>query len=172
MLKPVIWCGYVLNDYLIDDNGDIWSKKNSIILKPQINRDGYVKVMLPTPKGHKFVSIHRLVAETFIGPIGKGLVINHIDGNKENNYVGNIEITTHKLNTRHAMNLGLWRRGDGGRAKIPVIGINKISGYMKEWPSISEAALAVAGKVSASAKIHNVLSGLRPSAYGWFWIRN
>lgn len=52
------------------------------------------------------VSVHRLVAELFIGPI-KGFVINHKDGNKLNNAINNLEICTIKENIQHAFENGL-----------------------------------------------------------------
>lgn len=59
-----------------------------------------------TNKRHT-VSVHRLVVELFIGPINKDLVINHIDGNKLNNIVTNLEIVTPKENSMHAFKMGL-----------------------------------------------------------------
>jgi hypothetical protein len=55
----------------------------------------------------KFLSIHRLVAELFINFIPKDMVVNHIDGNKHNNNVKNLEIISYKENTQHAYKLGL-----------------------------------------------------------------
>lgn len=65
----------------------------------------------------KFVKIHRLVAETFIlNPLGKPCV-NHIDGNKLNNNVNNLEWVTISENTMHAYKNGLLKilRDDKGR---------------------------------------------------------
>lgn len=46
--------------------------------------------------------VHRLVAESFIGPIPSGHVVNHKDGNKKNNYLNNIEIISQRDNCIHA----------------------------------------------------------------------
>lgn len=54
--------------------------------------------------------IHRLVIFTFKGPEPKDLVnpvVNHTDGNKLNNYIGNLEWTTIRGNTQHAHDTGL-----------------------------------------------------------------
>lgn len=53
------------------------------------------------------VNIHRLVAELFIKSIDDNLVVNHIDGNKLNNNVINLEIITPKENSIHAIKTGL-----------------------------------------------------------------
>ena len=50
---------------------------------------------------------HRLVAQLFIPNINGKPCINHIDGNKKNNHVNNLEWCSHKENTRHAITTGL-----------------------------------------------------------------
>ena len=61
------------------------------ILKPSIKKDGYLQVSLTNDKGKKSIKVHRLVALSFINnPEGKDTV-NHIDGNKLNNSVYNLE---------------------------------------------------------------------------------
>ena len=52
--------------------------------------------------------VHRLVAEAWIGPIPDRYQVNHIDGNKWNNKLDNLEITTASENIRHAMENGLF----------------------------------------------------------------
>ena len=61
----------------------------------------------------KRVSIHRLVYETFVGKIPKGMQINHKDGNKNNNHISNLEVVTPKENTAHAWRLGLTKKRFG-----------------------------------------------------------
>ena len=50
------------------------------------------------------VSIHKLVYETFIGDISKGLVVNHIDLNRENNHYSNLEAVKQIENVNHFFN--------------------------------------------------------------------
>lgn len=79
------------------------------LLKPLVNKDDYYYVDLYTTERkavHK--RIHRLVADTFIGP-NPDLVVNHIDGNKHNNCVNNIEWVTPKINSRLASESGLYK---------------------------------------------------------------
>ena len=68
-------------------------------------------------------SVHRLVAEAFLGPPAPGLEVNHIDGDKANNCVTNLEWITHSQNQRHAyrvlgtLKLNLpWPGGEANRA--------------------------------------------------------
>lgn len=55
--------------------------------------------------------VHRLVWLVFRGKIPKGYVINHIDGNKRNNKLTNLEMITHAQNIQHAYNLSKKKKG-------------------------------------------------------------
>ena len=88
---------------------------NNMINKPQdkllslkkIDNLGYKTVCLCKNNQLKNKRIHRLVAETFL-PNSKNLpCVNHIDGNKQNNYVSNLEWCTHSYNTKHALKSNL-----------------------------------------------------------------
>lgn len=66
---------------------------------------GYMTVWLTQAKGP--VCVHRLVALAFIGAIPKGYHVNHLDGDKTNNRLENLEITTCIGNLQHAWTTGL-----------------------------------------------------------------
>ena len=65
--------------------------------------NGYLRLKV----GGDTHTIHKLIAATFLGPRPEGLFINHIDGNKKNNAVDNLEYVTPGENVRHAIRLGL-----------------------------------------------------------------
>lgn len=94
--------------YQISTLGRVKSLRKNIILKPSIvakrnNKQGYQIVHIK----YKQYYIHRLVAEAFI-PNTKNLPqVNHIDGNKLNNNVKNLEWVTAKENIKHAYKTGL-----------------------------------------------------------------
>lgn len=70
-------------------------------------RQGYIRVHLTKNKIDKYLLVHRLVAEAFISNPENLPIINHIDGNKSNNIVTNLEWCTHKHNYQHALKMGL-----------------------------------------------------------------
>ena len=87
------------------------------ILKPQIDKDGYFKVNLSKNGKKKRFFVHRLVAEAFIENPNNFPVVNHKDGNKQNNHVDNLEWTTISENTKHAFRINLRKPHCGGTSK-------------------------------------------------------
>ena len=57
--------------------------------------------------------LHRLLYEHFIGPIPKGLTVNHRNGIKTDNRLSNLELATHSEQQNHAYALGLQKRAKG-----------------------------------------------------------
>jgi NUMOD4 motif/HNH endonuclease len=85
--------------------GNVKNIKSGKVLKQRVNKKGYSQVALK-PNGRNggdiCLKVHREVAIAFIpNPEGKPTV-NHIDGNKLNNQVSNLEWSTHSENIRHA----------------------------------------------------------------------
>lgn len=89
-------------NYNIDELGNVSSSTTT--LKPQIDsKTGYAFVNLYTPTGMYRKSVHRLVLAAFTSSIRKEAVqVNHVDGNKQNNVLTNLEWVTASENIRHA----------------------------------------------------------------------
>lgn len=78
------------------------------VMKPKKHRCGYRTVTLQIPGGlNRTFYIHRLVYEFWKERIPKGMQINHIDGNKTNNNLNNLELVSRKDNMKHAQEMGL-----------------------------------------------------------------
>lgn len=71
------------------------------------NHNGYYRVCLWGSGKHNMRFIHRLVAEAFLPKVDGKTQVNHIDGNKGNNSVANLEWVTSKENHIHASEMGL-----------------------------------------------------------------
>lgn len=93
-----------ITDYLVTIYGNIISLKNNMyrILSPSISKKGYCYVCLKTKDGSNTYRVHRLVANAFISNPNNKPEVNHIDGNKLNNNVYNLEWVTHDENMKHA----------------------------------------------------------------------
>lgn len=77
------------------------------ILKARINKFGYITYSLANYGKTNYISVHRAVAETFIPNPDNKPQVNHIDGNKLNNKVENLEWCTASENVKHAYREGL-----------------------------------------------------------------
>ena len=95
--------------YQISSHGRVRSFKNGKIkiMKPRINDKGYNTACLRKDGKSKYKLVHRLVAEAFIPNNDGKPYVNHIDGNKLNNNINNLEWVTPSENTLHAISTGL-----------------------------------------------------------------
>ena len=82
--------------YSISNFGRIRNKRTSRITEGRIGNHGYKRVSFRKEGEIKEYLIHRLVAETFIENKQRKRTVNHIDGNKTNNNIENLEWATDK----------------------------------------------------------------------------
>jgi hypothetical protein len=94
-----IWRESIVPEYLISNDGLVWSTKTNRIIKASKNIPGYLYVNLRISGKTKPYAIHRLVAEAFIGSIPKDMVVDHINSNKADNTVGNLRIISRISNS-------------------------------------------------------------------------
>lgn len=140
------------------------------IMKPRVSSNGYYYVGLGRTKNREQVAIHRLVAQTFIpNPLNKPQV-NHIDADKHNNNVENLEWVTISENLKHCYKLGLnsWNPKKGN-PMIPVLKLDMFTGNaIERFPSIADAQRSV-NKYGKSAIRHCCIGRIK-SAYGFRWV--
>ena len=94
------------DNYYITIEGNIYNKNNQKYLKPHI-KNGYLFCTLWHKGICKNVYIHRLLALYYLNNYNNLPQVNHIDGNKLNNNILNLEWVTNKENTIHDWALGL-----------------------------------------------------------------
>lgn len=90
--------------YMISNYGKVININTNHILKARPNKTGYLRVPVSFNGIHKDLFVHKLVAIAFLindNPVEKTQV-NHIDCNKQNNHVENLEWCTPSYNTKHA----------------------------------------------------------------------
>lgn len=94
-------------NYEVSNYGRIKSLKHNKVLKPYDNGRGYDLVDLFLESKRTTKKVHRIVADTFFDGDHENYEVNHIDGNKKNNFIGNLEWCTKSENLRHAYAIGL-----------------------------------------------------------------
>lgn len=139
-------------------------------LKPTKHHLGYMMVGLGA-KNLKMV--HTLVAKAFIPNPENKPYVNHIDGNKANNRVSNLEWVTSKENMNHAIRTGLrdphknnHQKGKDVVNSRSVDQYSKDGAFIKHWECISDAARAIGCN---PCMIVNNASGRTKSAHGFVW---
>lgn len=102
----VYWRRYKDTTYIVSSNGKVYNTKTKNIMKERLHGK-YVIVTISIKGKTKSLRVHRLLAELFISnPLNKPYV-NHIDGNKQNNNINNLEWVTNSENILHAYRIGL-----------------------------------------------------------------
>lgn len=138
-------------DKLVNGNNSKVLRKG-IILKPQEKKYGYLAVNLYKYRKMKSLTVHRLVAKAFIENLDNKPEVNHIDGNKKNNSIYNLEWVTSSENQKHAFEKGLQKTTGymrevrsksatkfGARSSVPVYQTFKKNGNRKFWISKKRA---------------------------------
>lgn len=157
------------SDYFVSNEGNIYSYKSGEIKKLStfIDNVGYKQVILYNDnKKRKYFRVHRLVGKFFLEDSYKeGYVINHIDGDKLNNDVKNLEWVSISRNTKHGYEMKLYK------AQIcKVRAVHKITNKETTFNSIRECS----EKLSLNRKtISSILKGKKKTNnydYNFYYI--
>lgn len=164
--------------YQVSDTGKIKSLKRTVphsfsgtmtiperILKPNTVAFGYQQVTLNNLGKRKSAYVHVLVAAAFIGKKESGYEVNHIDEDKTNNKLSNLEYLTSKENNNYGNRIRLVReKNTNGKLSKPIIGTNIQTGEKIEFPSIIEAK-----RQGFGSHISDVISKKRNQSFGHTW---
>lgn len=154
----------ISTSYFITEDGKCYNDKTGKFLKGQINyKNGYCSYNLTLPDGtKKRMYTHRLVAIAYIpndNPKEK-TQINHIDGNKQNNCVDNLEWCTPQENENHAIETEL-------KVFKHVYCFTKDKKLVAEYKTIAEASRATGLSISC---IHQEVSKeIKTLSGGYYW---
>lgn len=149
--------------YQISNFGNIRSK-DKLEYKQQTNHKGYKIITLWGDGYRRTIGVHRLVALHFIPNPGLLEQVNHIDGNKTNNHVSNLEWCDNKQNQTHAYKLGL-NKPHNTRG---VIGIDK-NGQITEFKSAAEAGRTLGINPTSIIEVCKKSNIHRHTAGGYKW---
>ena len=152
------------SNYEVSTNGQVRNRTTKKILKGRLSKNGYLQVSIKIDATQKFCNryIHRLVALHFIQNPNNKREVNHIDGNKENNTLSNLEWVTSSENQKHRHLIG------NKKTSNRHIGMfNKKGEMVKDFNSILEA-VAYFNKTSR-VNIDNALQGKQKTAYSFIW---
>lgn len=150
----------------VSNKGRVRNKKTKRLLKPSIRwMYNTVSIRKPGERVSTTLHIHRLVCKAFIANPNNYPQVNHIDGNKLNNNVENLEWCTYSMNIKHAYDTGL-REPIDHPLKKPILQIDKDNNVLNKFPSIKDAE-----RKTGIRHIHEVISGAkyRKTAGGYFW---
>lgn len=138
-------------------------KINECILSPAKNSCGYKTVVLHKDSIRKTYTVHRLVALAFIPNPDNLPQINHLNEDKENNHVENLEWCTNQYN----QNYGTHTERASLKKEIAVIQLDKDGNVIREWNRINEAGRQLS---IDPCNIVKCCKGKRLTAGGYKWI--
>lgn len=131
--------------------------KHPKAMKIAIHHSGYAMVTLTDAlKNRKITLVHIIVAAAFIGTKDAGMQVNHKDGNKSNNYFGNLEYVTPSRNRFHAIqSLGVGVGERSGRTTLKEVEVHRMRRLRSE--GVTMDALAELFHV-CSATVSNIVT--------------
>ena len=166
-LENEIWKEVIIKDidisihgnkkYYVSSLGRFKNSYGTIMENYKVNENGYIRVFIY----NKTYAVHRLVALAFLDNPDNKEQVNHIDGNKLNNSVDNLEWVTNKENQIHKFQIGL---GNNFTRKIKQYDLE--GNLVNEFNSIALASKEIG--ISKGA-IQSVLLNKRKTAAGFIW---
>jgi len=161
-------------DRFVKDKKDFQKKIKGKIINPSMGTHGYLSISLYNNGISKTYTVHKIIAITFIEPIRGKNFINHIDGNKINNHLSNLEHVTRSENDKHAFKIGLKtpNRGMLGKFGKDNYGSKSISQFTLDGKYINTyegVRDAIRKNNLLGHHISEAATGKNKTAYGYIW---
>lgn len=150
---------------VVYNNGSVHIHKGKV-LKPWMNRWGYLRVNLYKERKYKHLSVHRLVYAAFCGEIPDGYDVNHLNEVKTDNRLKNLNLMTSKQNA----NFGTRNERIGKSLSKPVIALDDSGNVIFKFSSTAEAGRNGFGQGDISKCCRGKLKTHR--GYRWKYIEN
>lgn len=149
--------------YQISNLGQVKNIRSNTILVGDVNSIGYRRVTLYAPIKKRFF-VHRLVALHFCEGYQEDYVVNHIDGNKQNNTATNLEWVTRSQNDIHAFQTGL-RKSYPPTFKHKILAYDKFTNeFVKEYENVQECCDDLH---ACRTNVYNCCNGKQKSCRGY-----
>lgn len=142
--------------YAVSNRGRVMNLESGKVLKPQVNNNGYERVCLVKNKKRKKCYIHKLVANAFIENPNNLVQVNHIDENKRNNNVNNLNWMTASQNTIYSSH----------KRSCKVNQLTLDGQFIKEWKSFNEIERETGFN---KGSINMCCKGRKKKAYDFKW---
>ena len=140
----------------ISANGSVRTKEETP--KAVRKNKGYLITTLHKQAKATTVSVHRLVADAFIPKIKGKSIVNHIDSNRSNNNVCNLEWVTTKENVTHALLKGNMKM-NGSKNKSSVLVESQVREMRKKWKSGNYTYVSMAAEYGVGRQtVHNIIN--------------
>jgi hypothetical protein len=154
--------------YEVSNMGNVRSLKGKTkLLQQKTLNTGYLYVSLTYKGKSKNKTIHRLVANAFLDKVEGKTFVNHIDGNKKNNNIENLEWVTRSENMKHAYRNGLFKNFVPPAPRFKsVVQYDKDGECVGEFSSMTEASARTGTDIS---HISSCCKGKRKTANGYGW---
>ena len=160
-------------EYAVDTNGVVYGK-NGRPLKYSVNHNGYCIINFYENGKRTGAAVHTIVASQFLEKGSQELVVNHIDGNKKNNSIENLEWVTASENMKHSVSVLGQRKGTNNSFAKKTIAYDKRGNVMLEFDTLKNAAEYISVSKDCSLNtalvgISRAISGDRKSYKGFMW---
>lgn len=152
------------DNYEVSNLGKVRNIKSGRILKPSLNKNGYLRLWLCENNKRKHLYLHRIIATAFIDNPDEKPCVNHIDENKLNNDLSNLEWCTVRENLIH----GTRTKRAAEKCFKKVIQLDLNDNVLNEFESMVQAEQETG---VSRRNISSCCNGKRKSAGGYKWMK-